>query len=265
MRVYVSGMGLAGPGLAGWQASAPVLRGEAPYVPAATVVPPSELLPAAERRRTGVPVRLALAVGSEALRNAGCNAADAATVFTSSAGDGDNLHHICETLASADPALSPTRFHNSVHNAPAGYWSIAVRSHAPSTSLCCYDASFGAGLLEAAGQVADGASPVVLIAYDHVYPDPLRAVRPIAATFGAALVLTAAPGEGCIAALDVVFVPGGGEAGAMADGALEALRAGVPAARCLPLFAALAEGGEHKLAVDCGGGTRLAIGVGPCA
>jgi hypothetical protein len=265
MRAYVAGLGFAGPGFAGWEVSVPVLRGDTPYAPAATVVPPSDLLPPAERRRTGIPVRLALAVGSEALRNAGCDAAAAATVFTSSAGDGDNLHQICETLASADPALSPTRFHNSVHNAPAGYWSIAVRSNAPSTSIACYDASFGAGLLEAAAQIADGASPIVLIAYDHVYPDPLKTLRPLAATFGVAIVLTAAPAAGCIAALDVTFTPGGGEESTMQDAALEVLRAGIPAARSLPLLTALARGGQHSIAVDCGSGARLAIEVGPCS
>ena len=160
---------------------------------------------------------------------------------------------------------SPTDFIGSVHNAPAGYWSIAVRSHAPSTSIACYDASFGAGLLEAAAQLAERASPVVLIAYDHVYPEPLRTVRPLAATFGVALVLTAAAGAECIAMLDVTFVPDGGRESAMDDAALEALRKGVPAARSLPLLAALAHGGAHRLAVDCGGGARLAIGVGPCS
>mgnify|MGYP002075717815 CR=1 FL=1 len=34
-------------------------------------------------------------------------------------------------FASDDRLISPTRFHNSVHNAPSGYWSIAARSTRP--------------------------------------------------------------------------------------------------------------------------------------
>ena len=153
MRLFVEGIGLLGPGLNGWQASRPALAGRAAYVRAPTVVTASDRLPPAERRRTGIPVKLALAVGYEALTNAGRDAATTATVFTSSGADSDNVHQICEALATREREVSPTRFHNSVHNVAAGYWSIAARSQEPSTSLCCYDASFAAGLLEAAAQI----------------------------------------------------------------------------------------------------------------
>jgi hypothetical protein len=89
MRVFVEGIGLLGPGLAGWPAARPVLRGETPYQPAGIALPPVAQLPAAERRRTGATVKLGIAVGLEALEQAGRDAADMATVFTSSGGDGD--------------------------------------------------------------------------------------------------------------------------------------------------------------------------------
>lgn len=240
MRVFVQGVGLLGPGLNGWQASRAVLTGDAAHDWAPTVVTASDLLPPAERRRTGIPVKLALAAGREAFVHAERDAADTATVFTSSSGDGENLDHICATLASAERDISPTRFHNSVHNAPAGYWSIATRSRAPSTSLCCRDASFAAGLLDAAAQVAIDGIPVALITYDQPYPPPLHAVRPLAASFGMALVLTPQAIPHAFAALDVSYVAAGAAETTMADSGLESLRAGVPAARCLPLLAALA-------------------------
>jgi len=56
-------------------------------------------------------------------------------VFASSSGEGANCHALCDTLASATPVVSPTRFTNSVHNASSGAWHIAVASRAPSTSL----------------------------------------------------------------------------------------------------------------------------------
>lgn len=263
MRVYVEGVGLLGPGLNGWQASRPVLAGDAPYVPAPTVVTASDLLPAAERRRTGLPVKLALAAGREAFVHAGRDAAITAMVFTSSSGDGDNLDHICATLASTEREISPTRFHNSVHNAPAGYWSIATHSQASSTSLCAHDASFTAGLLDASAQIAFDGSPVALIAYDQTYPEPLHSVRPIGASFGAALVLSPQAGEHAFATLDISFVAAQADASRMADGALDALRSGVPAARCLPLLAALARRTAAIVVLAYGAENHLRVEVTP--
>jgi hypothetical protein len=85
-------------------------------------------------------------------------------VFTASGADGHNCHALCEQLATDDRQISPTRFHNSVHNAAAGYWGIATGSMAPCQVICAYDASFGAGLLDALAQVALERTPVLLIA-----------------------------------------------------------------------------------------------------
>src|SRR6478672_12315036 len=148
MHVFIEGVGLLGPGLNGWDASRPILKGDAAYLDAPTIITASDLLPAAERRRTGIPVKLALAAGQAAFAHAARDPAATATVFTSSAGDGENLNQICATLASPEREISPTRFHNSVHNAAAGYWSIATGAMAPSDAIAAFDASFSAGLLE---------------------------------------------------------------------------------------------------------------------
>ncbi|HEV2009092.1 MAG TPA: beta-ketoacyl synthase chain length factor, partial [Burkholderiales bacterium] len=238
--------------------------GGAAYIDTPTIVTADELLPAAERRRTGPPVKLALAAGRAALNHAQRDASTTATVFTSSAGDGENIHHICATLASPEREISPTRFHNSVHNAAAGYWSIATRSQAQSTSLCCYDASFAAGLLDAAAQVAVDGKPVALIAYDQPYLEPLHAVRAISASFGTALVLTPDATARVFARLEVDFMPGKASATRMADRGLEALRAGVPAARCLPLLCALARGTTEIITLEYIAGSHLDVQVAPC-
>jgi len=264
MRVFVEGVGVLGPGLNGWPASRAVLAGEAAYVAAPMVLKPSDLLPAAERRRTGVPVKLALAVGSEAFAHAQRDAAATASVFTSSGGDGDNLHQICETLSVAELEVSPTRFHNSVHNAAAGYWSIATHSREPSTSLCGYDASFAAGLLEASVQVAVDGRPVVLIAYDHAYPQPLHAVRPIGGNFGVALVLTPHATRQTFATLDVSLIHTQENPSVVTDTALDALRASIPAARSLPLLSALARHATEVIVLDYVAGNQLRIAVAPC-
>jgi len=264
MRIFVEGVGLLGPGLNGWQASRPVLSGGEAYVPAPAVVTASDRLPPAERRRTGVPVKLALAVGYEAFTNAGRDAAATATVFTSSSGDGENLHQICETLASAEREISPTRFHNSVHNAAAGYWSIAARSQEPSTSLCCYDASFAAGLLEAAAQVVVNGIPVALIAYDQPYPEPLRALRAVGANFGMALVLSPRPSGRTFASLEVTLVPHEARPTCMSDAGLETVRAGIPAARSLPLLSVLGRSATEVVVLEYVGGNHLRVAAAPC-
>lgn len=264
MRAYVEGVGLLGPGLPGWDTSRPVLTGEVPFRSAEAVIGASELLPAAERRRTPVPVKLALAVGQEAFRNAGREASATATVFTSSSGEGETLHHMCETLASVEREVSPTRFHNSVHNAAAGYWSIATRCREASTSLCAYDASFGAGLIEAVVQVVASADAVALIAYDQPYPEPLHSVRPILGCFGVALLLAPEPTSRACAALEVALLPTEERPTRMAEAGLEAMRRGIPAARALPLLATLARKTREGIVLEFLSGTSLRVEVRPC-
>jgi beta-ketoacyl synthase-like protein len=265
MRAFIEGIGLLGPGLPGWEASRAVLAGDAPYRHSPTVIVASELLPPAERRRTGTPVKLALAVGREAFAGAGRDVGATATVFTASCGDGDTLHEMCEVLATETREVSPTRFHNSVHNAAAGYWGIATRSREPSTSLCAYDASFPAGLLEAVVQVAVDGAPVALITYDQPYPEPLARARPIGGALGAAFVLAPAATPRAVAAIEVAFVPAAAGETAMRDPALESLRTAVPAARCLPLLAALARGASETVTLGYLEAGHLRVALRPCS
>jgi hypothetical protein len=264
MRLFVEGVGLLGPGLDGWVNSRGVLTGEADYVAAPTNLRAPEMLPAAERRRAGVPIKLALAIGQEAFLQAGRDTKTAATVFTSSGGDNDNVHAINGILATAPREVSPTRFHNSVHNAAAGYWCIAAGSHEPSTSLCAYDASFVAGLLESATQVTVEDAVVALVAYDHPYPEPLHTVRPITASFGMALILTPRQSEKTLAVIEVEFISGKTQETTMQTAGLEALRCGVPAARGLPLLAALASGKPALISIAYLEDNHLNIRVTPC-
>ncbi len=237
LNVYVDTIGLCGPGLAGWEASRALFEAQA-YVAQDTVIPPSPILPPAERRRVGTAVKLALACASDALNNSPYQASELLSVFSSSGGDGDNCHTICEALASADRLISPTRFTNSVHNAPSGYWGIAAHARPASTSLCAYDASFSSGFLEACTQCIAAQAPVLLIAYDTPYPEPLRATRPIAHSFGVALVLSPVATAQSLAQLQVSL--GVAKPDEMHNAELEALRRNVPAAKSLPLLQAIA-------------------------
>lgn len=262
LSAYVNGVGVLGPGLADWAAAAAVLTGAAPYVPAPTSLPVPILLPAAERRRTGRVVKLAIAVALEASTRADADRATLASIFSSSGGDGHNCHEICATLAGAERAISPTRFANSVHNAASGYWSIATSSMAPSNVLCAFDASFSAGLLEAVTQTAVDGRAILLVTYDTEYPAPLHAKRAIPDGFGIALVLSPQRSGRSLAKLTVALTQQAPES--MTDPLLEALRRSVPAARGLPLLGALAAQAPRHLVLDYLEDTRLGVTVEPC-
>lgn len=260
---FIESVGLLGPGLHDWPHAARVLTEPAAYVAERTVLPPPAGLPPAERRRTGPAVRVALAVGHEAVAASSHDAATLATVFTSSGGDGHNCHVICETLAGDDRQLSPTRFHNSVHNAPAGYWSIATRAMAPSNVLCAYDGSFAAGLLDSLCQVAVDATPTLLIAFDTDYPSPMREVRPIPDAFGVALLLTPEAGPRTLARIDARLTDA--PPTVLASRELDQLRRDIPAARSLPLLDALAGGRPASVVLDYLPDTRVLVGIVPVA
>jgi hypothetical protein len=263
LTAYIEGVGLLGPGMNNWPEGRRILAGEAAHASQPTELPPPASLPPSERRRASRAIKLALAIGQEAIAAARLDPATLATVFSSSAGDGYNCHEICQALASNDRQLSPTRFHNSVHNAPAGYWSIASGAMASSSVICAYDASFGAGLLEALAEVMADNTRCVLISYDTDYPEPLRAVRPVPDAFGVALVLAPQPGAQALARIDVGFTTA--VSAQIADEALERLRLSIPAARSLTLLRALARGGAARIVVDYLGDMRLSVDVAPCS
>jgi hypothetical protein len=159
------------------------------------------------------------------------------------------LHSICEALASPAREVSPTRFHNSVHNAPAGYWTIAVGSQRPSVSVCGYDATFAAGLLEAASQVQAEGTPVLLVVYDIPYPQPLHAARSLDQPFAAALLLAPDPAPGTLACLSIAIAA---EEGACTPFPAELQRdfASNPAGRALVLLAMVARGGRDPVRLE---------------
>lgn len=256
----VESVGLLAPGLTGWLPSRAILAGEQPYLATPMPAPSAALLPANERRRVTGLVKLALHVAQEAMTRTDADPQTVRSVFASSGGDSEVLDKICVALTLPDRPVSPTHFHQSVHNATAGYWSIATRCPQPSISLSAYDNSFMAGLLEAAALAWAEAAPVLLVAYDVPQPFPLSERRVIVAPFGVALLLNPAPGERRLATLHLTPTAAL-TATVSAEPELERLRIGNPAARCLPLLQAIAQplGQQIMLADDGGIGLRVEV------
>jgi hypothetical protein len=262
LTAYIEGIGLLGPGFNDWPSSRTLLTGQHPYQTCPTLLSPPLSLPAAERRRSSSLVKLTLAIGLEAVAAAGLDATQLPSVFSASSSDGYNCHEICQMLASDDRQISPTRFHNSVHNAAAGYWSIATGAMTASSVLCAFDASFGAGLLEALTQVIVDNSRSLLLAYDTPYPEPMHSTRPIPDAFGAALVLAPQHSAQALAKISVSLTDAAAER--LDEAALEALRVAIPAARSLPLLRRIAQRQAAHVVLDYLDSTRLAVDITPC-
>lgn len=236
----IAGIGFWADGLPSWDAvrrfaADGTLPDDAPRRPS------PRLLPANERRRAPESVAVALDVALAACEAAGRDPAGLPSVFASTHGDLGITDYICDTLATDAAAMSPTRFHNSVHNAAAGYWTIGAGCHAPATAISSHQASFAQGLLESLVQLAaDGGQAVLLVAYDGRSSGALGDVSPSEGLLGAALVLVAAPGPG-MPRLRATLVEG--EAPPPA-GRLTQRLGGNAMWPMLPLFQALATGDD---------------------
>lgn len=189
LEVGITGIGAWLVGAPDWAALRGVLAGAHGLASDAPARPGADLLPAAERRRAPDSVRLAAEVARQACAAAAIDPATLPCVFASSHGDVAITDYVCETLARAPGDLSPTKFHNSVLNAPAGYWTIATGCTAASSALTARHASFAAGLLESATLACADDIPVLCACCDVASTGPLAQMTRTTLPFGMALVL----------------------------------------------------------------------------
>jgi hypothetical protein len=261
LTVSIEGIGLWAPGIADWPAAVRVFAGAAPD-PAAVSKPSAATLPPAERRRAPEPVLIASEAAGQACAMAGRDPATLACVFASTHGDIAITDTMCETLAADPRELSPIRFHNSVHNAPSGYWTVATHCHAAATAISAADGTFAAGLLEAALQVHAEGEPVLLVAYDIAARGPLAEVARSTSPFATAFVLGPRRTERSLAQLELRHATPSYDLHAVPE-ALTALAGNPTAAQALPLLLALAEKRSVDIAIPAGAGTSLLVEVMP--
>jgi hypothetical protein len=192
-------------------------------------------------------VAVALEVAARACEHAGRDPKILPSVFASANGDLPVSDSICETLAKTPALTSPTKFHNSVHNAAAGYWTIATGCLKPYTALCGRDCTFGQGLLEAVAQSLSEATPVLLVAYDIESRGPVATMQPSRGVLAGALVVSTERRERNLArlALEIREEPTPRQSTARKENA--ALVEGNAMLNALPLFEALADGVEREL------------------
>jgi len=251
----VASVGILAPGLENWQQARLTLAHPDSYRFGAVTLPRSGLLPANERRRASALTRICLVVAQEATEAVTYAATPLSAqmtpvVFASCHGDAAVTDRICRALASISRPISPTDFHNSVHNAPAGYWTIASQTHAPATSVSMLDGTFAAGLLEALTIATIETVPVLLIACDMPLPPPLDAMETVRSPFAVAIVVAPERHDTGLPAIRAALCPECLE-DRFEEAELEALRAGNPAARSLPLLRALCVGDNSRRRAVC--------------
>ena len=241
IALAIEGIGFWAGGLPNWNAARAFVC-DGSLSAAAPLKPAPQLLAPNERRRAPDSVALALEVAQAACAMADRDPRTLASVFASTHGDLVVTDYICDTLAVAPETLSPTRFHNSVHNAAAGYWTIGTGCMAASTAISAYDCSFAQGLLEAGAQSHASGAPILLVAYDGESRGALQQISRSEGLLAAAMVVNADHG-GCDAdgrARAVLRLSLQTAAVAASGDALHARYIGNAMAPMLPLFEALA-------------------------
>ncbi|WP_372590765.1 beta-ketoacyl synthase chain length factor [Guyparkeria sp.] len=267
MKLSIRGVGFVGAGLSDWlEARAALSDGQPPgHVPLEELgrALKADRLPRTERRRAGKSTRLAMTACWQAVEDAGVDPATLPMIFASSTGDTEVLTHSCAALAEPERAISPIRFHNSVHNAPSGYWSIAVGSREPATAIAAHGETAAVGLLEAAMQAVLEHRPVLYVVHDLPFPEPLCQVEPIPEAMAIALVL-APGGASSDDRLELVHTSNCEYCdNTMDEAGWEHLRASVPAARLLPLLDAMARGESRSLFLGLDSAAGLALTYKP--
>jgi hypothetical protein len=124
------------------------------------------------RRRTSMATRVAITAANRACTAAG-SGQKLPAIFVSSVGEMQVTDKLCRAITQQEYPLSPTLFHNSVHNTAAGYWSMATGSMASMQAMGALDDGFALALLEAWCQLQTVAQQVLLVVYDETMPEQL--------------------------------------------------------------------------------------------
>ncbi len=183
------------PGIASqeeWQAWA-----RAPYPPSGGGAPEVRFLPALQRRRCDALSRSMLEVAQACCPEP--LLAEVVCVFASRYGPLATTVGLLRDLAALS-ALSPARFTHSVHNAPAGLFSIWARNPQPSSSLAGGGETFACGFLEAVAMLhREAGRQVLFVVADELAPEPYRALaEPLDGAYAVALLLGPGDGEGSL-------------------------------------------------------------------
>ena len=194
LRFVLYSAGVLAPGVSSLSELLTLSRTGQPGVSGPMALPSPTMLPANERRRASQVVRLVLACAEQAMLTSPYSADQLRCVFASDEGTGEVCQQMLEALATTRQ-VSPLLFHNSVHNAPSGYFSIAYQNRQPAVSVSMGRESFASGLLCAVSEACTSGQPVLFLAYDAPLPEPIRSLLPIEQATATAWIIASGASE----------------------------------------------------------------------
>ncbi|MGS2718102.1 beta-ketoacyl synthase chain length factor [Eionea flava] len=188
LQCKIVGIGAWGGYFESWEALQAILQGG--NLPDEKLKGPKpSIIPSNERRRAPLPVRLAVESSWQATQSANISPEALTCVFVSGLGDTDLTDYMCKTLASDNKELSPTKFHNSVHNAAAGYWTISTNTMTAANSVAGYKHSVALAIFEAMVQCESENTPMLVTFYDSPASTMLKPLMLNRESFAFSLIL----------------------------------------------------------------------------
>lgn len=240
------GIGAWGPGFSDWPTLKQLLLSDSiDESSLATSTPKPDVIPANERRRAPLPVKAAVDVSWQALQQSGMASEKVACVFASGLGDTEITDYMCRVLTTQEKQLSPTKFHNSVHNAAAGYWTISTHCMKSANSIAAYQMTAGLALLEGFTQCVLLNEPVLITLFDTAAHEAYRQIFACEHSFATTLlirpaVINAPNGESSLAKICLTETAHAGKEPQWSSQTLNKLYRDNPAAKVLELLRTIA-------------------------
>ena len=160
------------------------------------------LLPPPLRRRSGPLARMVAEVVSQSALEGGADLSSTPLVYGSVYGETSAAVEMMGAFGQGEGLPSPTTFHNSVHNAPAGYVSIATGCRGFSSSIAAGPETTAMALLEGMALLRQRGGDVIVVLADEPVPEPLGDSRAFPAA-AVAFHLRAMPGKTALARITV--------------------------------------------------------------
>jgi hypothetical protein len=163
--IFVRGIGLWTPGFSNpeaWcrgQSDSEVTKADAP------------ILEGPLRRRASALTRISVDVFGQATRAAGVDIHSIPTIWATAHGEHATAIKLLEMMIRGEGKVSPTQFHNSVHNTPSAYASISCGNASASSTLTGGPELVSSALLEAFCHLDTGTQEIVVVLGD----EPLHA------------------------------------------------------------------------------------------
>ncbi|MFV1993452.1 MAG: beta-ketoacyl synthase chain length factor, partial [Acidiferrobacterales bacterium] len=145
-----------------------------------------------------------------------------------------------------------------------GYWCMAVQSMKPSTSIAGHEGSFSLGLIEACLQVEIESNDALYVCHDVTMPHPINKVANVESDYGTAMVITGAQNSTSLAAINWKVISASETLSEVGINAIDKIRLGNPAARCLPLLAQIARNESGSVILPYTDNQHLQVTINPC-